>query len=74
MNEIIQVNEHLSVMVLDRKPTYQSFVNIVLCAIVNKPEYVTWIENTAFSSGKGFVSGHYFDNILDAYTDFRDRS
>lgn len=73
-NTLVKVNEDCTVIVLECKDTYQDFIKIVLCAIVGRKEYVTWILNTGFNLGSGFISGHYYTDLESALKDYNKRS
>ena len=71
--EIITQNGR-RILVLNRKSTAKTYVNIVLLKWLGNgfQKYSTHIENT--SRGKNdFCLGHYFDDIYAASSDFLNR-
>ena len=72
MNRIIKVNDNLSVVLLQHKRlNFKNDMSIVLCAILNRIEYVTWIMN---SNNDSMYHGHYFMDLLEALQDFNSRT
>jgi len=70
MNTIVQINDHLKVCQLLSKPANRYCITIVLCAILDKPEWVTWIYNSEL---KGYFLGHYFTDLQSAIDDYNQR-
>jgi hypothetical protein len=62
---------------LDRKHTYQDFIDIGLFWLPVQNEYVTWAINKQYeniSSDFGCCNGHYFQTFDEAVKDFNKRS
>ena len=62
-------------ILIDSKSVKNSeFLSIIICRVDKSDdfkEFVTWVYNHEF---EGCVSGNYFDNLLDAARDFKNRS
>jgi hypothetical protein len=67
-------------IVLDRKNTYQDYIDVVLCHLPDSNEYVTWLINRSWVKSPEdndlnyTVNGHYFRELEDAKKDFDKRS
>ena len=74
MNRIIKVNDNCTVALIQEKACGiglgQVPHSIVLCAILSRKEYVTWIK----LSSDSMHSGHYFQSLNEAIKDYNNRS
>ena len=73
MNRIIGVNKKLNVVLIDEKEAMigdSIFGSIVLCAILDRNEYVTWFMNSQDS----MHHVHYFQSLNEAIKDYEKRS
>ncbi|MDX1373115.1 MAG: hypothetical protein R3321_11625 [Nitrososphaeraceae archaeon] len=62
---------------LERKLTYQGFIDIGLFWLPDQNEFVTWVINKQYenkSSDFGCCNGHYFFDYESAKKDYEERS